>query len=174
MKLKFGKKVFTTSAGTLVLHDVRLTDAKLLNEIVNEDCVNQFILFPKPISLQSTRERIAKAGKKIVWILAELDGSIAGSADLTPYLGRSSHVANFGIAISQKFQGKGIGKTLLKSLFSFAKKNGIEIISASAFADNKKALAFYKHLGFKKAGILEKHLKRNGKYLDLILITKEL
>lgn len=165
---------FQTSYGRLVFTQAKQKHARALNRIVNEKGVNEFVLLPKPVSLKSTRERIRKSEREFLWVVAELNGKAVGSADLMAFFGRSSHVATFSIAFGKEGRGKGFARVLLQTLFSFAKSLGIEIISSTAFDDNKLAMDFYRKLGFKKVGVLKDHLKRDGKYVDLALIVKKL
>ncbi len=168
----FGTKTFQTPFGKLVISKANIKQAGALRSIVSEPEVNKFLLVEPPVKLSSTKQRIKDHGYS--WFIATLNGVVVGSVDLRPGSGKAKHVSNFGIAFSKKVHGKGIASTVLEAVFDYAKKNGIEIISSKVFSDNPRARAFYKNHGFKEVGVLENHLKRNGKYLDEILIVKKL
>lgn len=168
----FGTKTFQTRYGKLVISKVNLKQAEALRNIVSEPEVNKFLLVELPVKLSSTQERIKDRG--YYWFVATLNGVVVGSVDLRPGSGRAKHVSNFGIAFSKKVHGKGIASIVLESVFDYAKKNGIEIISSKVFSDNPRARTFYKNHGFEEVGVLKNHLKRDGKYLDEILIVKKL
>lgn len=62
------------------------------------------------------------------------------------------------IAVKNEFQGKGLGANLIRSLEREYKKRGIDIYKLTVHAD-KKAVDFYKHLGFKKIGSFDLYSK---------------
>lgn len=168
--MNFQTKSFKTPLGKLVLKEASLSHARGLNDVINEGGVNEFVLVEKPVSLSSTIKAIKeKSGN---WVVAMLDGMVVGSVSLHFKEGRKKHVADFGIAFSKKVHGKGIAKLVMNTVFDYAAKNGVEIISSCVFSDNKRARSFYKKEGFREVGISKNHLKRDGKYLAEILIVK--
>lgn len=52
------------------------------------------------------------------------------------------------VAVSPLDQGKGIGKTLMKSIENIALRNGIRIILVNTQLENEQAVAFYSSCGF--------------------------
>lgn len=50
--------------------------------------------------------------------------------------------------VNEAFRGQKIGESLVKLLFNWAKENGTQRLSVSAYAANDKAIKFYKSLGF--------------------------
>lgn len=54
-----------------------------------------------------------------------------------------------GIAVSEKYQGKGFGKKMMKQLISFAEKHQLSPIRLSVDEENKKAIQLYHKFGFK-------------------------
>lgn len=58
------------------------------------------------------------------------------------------------IAVSEKFKGKKVGKSLIKSLESFSIKKGINVIKVGTQVDNVSAVQFYEKMGFKYSGCL--------------------
>lgn len=172
LKYPFRQKVFQTPYGKLEVTQAKMKHAEGLRRVVSEPEVNKFVLVELPVTLSSTRKRIKEAGCR--WFVAVLGGKVVGSVDLSPSSGKAKHVANFGISFSKKVHGKGIASLVLKAVLDYAKKNGIELISSRVFIDNSRGRAFYRKMGFKEVGVLKKHLKRNGKYLNDVLIVKQL
>lgn len=52
------------------------------------------------------------------------------------------------LAIEKKFQGKGIGKMLIKLFEQISIENKMEIMELEVFNENKKAIKFYEKNGF--------------------------
>lgn len=54
-----------------------------------------------------------------------------------------------GIAVSEKYKGKGLGLIMMNQLISFAKQNRVKQIKLSVDNDNTPAIKLYEKLGFK-------------------------
>src|SRR5699024_7018869 len=53
------------------------------------------------------------------------------------------------LVVSKEYSGRGIGKSLISYLTSFAKKNlDITSLDVNVYPKNANAIGFYKHLGF--------------------------
>ena len=52
------------------------------------------------------------------------------------------------LAVSPEAQGMGVGKLLIVSAESWAKKQGYRLLHLEVFANNGQALNFYQELGF--------------------------
>ncbi len=75
------------------------------------------------------------------------------------------------LAVKQKFRQKGIGTQLTNFLINLFKKGGAKKISLNARVRNKKAVAFYKKLGFEIVRTDKKYY-RNGD--DAYMMVKEI
>lgn len=56
------------------------------------------------------------------------------------------------VAVLDSYQGKGVGTRMIKYLFALALMNGIDQIKTEVKEMNKKALSFFKKLGFVEVG----------------------
>jgi ribosomal protein S18 acetylase RimI-like enzyme len=54
-----------------------------------------------------------------------------------------------GIAVSEKYKGKGLGLIMMNQLITFAKQNKVKQIKLSVDNDNAPAIKLYEKLGFK-------------------------
>ena len=88
----------------------------------------------------------------------------------------AKHVGDFGISIAVEARGQGVGKILLQHLISETKKElkAVKIMTLEVFANNPVAIALYKKLGFRKYGCLPNGIKHRGKYVDAILMYKNI
>ncbi len=107
-------------------------------------------------------------------IFAEVDGKLAGFVGLRQgHKKRAKHTAELGpLYVRKEFRRMGLGKKLLDFAFKKAKKKGVEKVKLWVNTANKPAVAFYKRAGFKKAGLLKKDYKINGKYYDYLVMEK--
>ena len=107
-------------------------------------------------------------------LVAEVDGKAIALAELQRKKGYSSHVGGIAIGIHRKYREIGIGTQLMKSLISQAKTMKLKILTLEVYSTNKRAIHVYEKLGFKETGRIPKGLFRNGKYIDQVVMVKEL
>ena len=89
-----------------------------------------------------------------IQLLALVDGSVAGTAGIEA-VGRKDkvkHRAAFGISVSKAYWGLGIGRALTNACIRCAKEAGYSQLELTAVADNERALALYRSLGFEAFG----------------------
>jgi len=112
--------------------------------------------------------------KECVFIMAFIDGKIAGSSEITLKSLAKKHVGVFGITINKEYRGDGIGNILMNLVIkeSVKKIKYLKIIELSVFANNYIAQNLYKKMGFVEFGRLPDGIKRLGKFEDEILMYK--
>lgn len=112
-----------------------------------------------------------------VQLLALLGGAVVGTAGIDP-VGRRykvKHRAEFGISVSKAYWGLGIGRALTGACIRCARESGYSQLELTAVADNERALALYRSLGFEEFGRNPKGFRsRNGGYQALVYMRLEL
>ena len=77
----------------------------------------------------------------------------------------------FTIAIDERFQGKGYGKSALNGIVDIIfREKSIRRIYIEVYETNVKAINIYKSCGFRTEGILQKHTFKNGEYINLVIM----
>jgi ribosomal protein S18 acetylase RimI-like enzyme len=111
----------------------------------------------------------------IVSVAAEAGGRIVGNSSVTrgSYQDTQRH-GNLGIAVSRKSRDMGIGVEMMRTLVKESRKAGLKTIQLEVFANNPRAIHVYEKTGFKQTGRIPKKMLRNGKFIDSIVMTKEL
>ena len=71
-------------------------------------------------------------------------------------------------------QVKGVGRALVQAAEARAAAQGIHTFVAAISGENTDAVAFHSRLGFALAGQLPEAGRKQGRWLDLILMTKTL
>ena len=123
------------------------------------------------------QEKLKKVKEgKIVKLLAFIESKLAGISDIELKDKVKSHQGSFGIVIDKNFRADGIGKILMEQVMREAKKNlkGLKIIDLEVFGNNSIAQNLYKKMGFKEYGNLPNGIKHKGKFVDQILMYKEI
>ncbi|MDP4009721.1 MAG: GNAT family N-acetyltransferase [Candidatus Shapirobacteria bacterium] len=113
---------------------------------------------------------------KSIFLLALIDNKIVGSSSIDMDGNVSSHVGSFGIIVSKSCRGEGIGNILLKTVLKEAKAKliNLKIVVLSVFSNNPIAQKLYLKNGFKEYGILPKGIKHRNKFVDSILMYKNI
>ena len=106
-------------------------------------------------------------------IIGLVDGRIICSGSISaPERERVAHQSTLGLSVAKEFWGLGVGGYLMEALIDFARTNGkTEVIHLKVRADNARAIALYKKLGFQEIGVYPKYAKINGQYYDDILMN---
>ncbi len=118
------------------------------------------------------RSRLAgNAGTRQVVFVAVVNGRVVGNAGLHP-IGdnpRQKHVCSLGIAITEAYQGRGVGRALMNTCLDFAENwANYSRIELTVHADNARAIKLYESLGFEREGRLRDFSFREGGYVDAL------
>jgi L-amino acid N-acyltransferase YncA len=81
-----------------------------------------------------------------------------------------AHTAEHSIITSQ--QGCGVGRALIEEACAKAQAQGIHAMVAAIGSENAAAVSFHGRLGFAKTGQLPQVGRKNGRWHDLILMTR--
>jgi len=106
--------------------------------------------------MRMTSSKIAsRLSRGFFYFVAIVDGTVAGFVDVR-LMERKAKVA--GMAVDDKFRGRGVGSALLGKVLEFASERGKEKVCLKVRRDNLSALRFYGGHGF----ILENELGEYG------------
>jgi len=120
-------------------------------------------------SHEQWRKRMAEPPEGDYLLLACAGDEIIGHAALHP-TGKSprrAHAMGIGIGVVGAWQGKGVGSALLGALVDLA-DNWLNVfrLELTVFADNERAIALYRKLGFEVEGTHRAYALRAGQYVD--------
>lgn len=111
---------------------------------------------------------------RCVFYCAWKDGALVGTGSLSGLPRRMSHRGELGISVLKAEWGRGIGSMLMRSLITYARRNGIEIINLEVRRDNAAAIHLYEKFGFKRIGISPAFFKVGTQYVDFELMYLDL
>jgi putative acetyltransferase len=124
------------------------------------------------------RKRLADSdlpGTRHIHLVAERDGQLLGSAGLHPVNDspRRAHAMGLGITVAGPAQGQGVGKALMRALLQVADQwANVLRIELTVFADNQRAIALYRSMGFEEEGRLRGYAFRDGRYEDTLAMAR--
>jgi ribosomal protein S18 acetylase RimI-like enzyme len=113
--------------------------------------------------------------KKEVFLIAEYNKEIIGTASISLKGGNQSHVGEFFISIIDGYRRIGLGKFLMNEAIELAKiefKENLKIIRLSVFSNNKPAIGLYEKMGFKIVASIPKQLKYKKRLVDEVVMLK--
>ena len=172
----------TKKGDDIIIRDLKITDAKAMCEYINKlSSERSFIRRQGEImtlkeEIKYVESQLQKIKQKIaVQLLVFCNKKLIGNSQICMKDLISAHIGEFGISIDKEYRNRGIGRLLMENVIKEAKKRilTLKIVTFTLFASNTIALGMYKSFGFKEYGRLPKGLKRNNKYIDEILMYKQ-
>ena len=127
----------------------------------------------QPFTPEQERDYIAGLSEREGVFVAESEGRIVGFQTLdrwADYTDTFDHVCVLGTFVLPELRGKGIGRQLAAHTFDFARAHGYEKSVVYVRGSNGGAQAFYRSLGFRPKGVLERQVKINGVYDDEVFM----
>jgi RimJ/RimL family protein N-acetyltransferase len=109
------------------------------------------------------------------FFVVQREGVVRGFYRATRQQGRSHHVVILTtLAISPSEKGSGFAAAMIEEAIDLARTQGVLRVELTLEADNARAFAFYRKLGFEQEGRLRKAYKRAGEpdYLDEIVMAR--
>lgn len=106
--------------------------------------------------------------------VAMVDSRVVAWYGLSPVSKREvySGVAESTIYVHPEFQGRGIGKYVLKHLILASETAGFWTLQASVFKENTASVNLHKQCGFRVVGVRERIAKRNEVWFDNLLLER--
>ncbi len=104
--------------------------------------------------------------------VAEEDGAIVGRMSVArdPHQA-SHHVADLGLMVALGHRRRGIGRALLEQAVAWARDAGVTKLELHVFPWNEPAILLYERFGFEREGLRRDHYRRDGEYVDAVLMA---
>jgi len=152
--------------------EIARKDFDQVYEIYMDETVNPYVNFEimsKEAFHPIFDELIERGGLQVY----ELGGEVISALVVSRFRHRLKHLAYIGaFGIKRQYQGSSIGTKIMQELISNLRADGVRRIELRVEADNKRAISFYKKLGFEAEGTLRKYMKRDkdANYVDVHLM----
>lgn len=117
-----------------------------------------------------------KSDVSIVIGVYDLKGKLVGLCNGRSYADvKRKHRAALGVSIHLDCRGRGLGKTLMKTLIGHMRTfPGIKIIELDVMSSNTPAIKMYENLGFRCAGVFPKaYILTDGQVTDNLTMYME-
>jgi RimJ/RimL family protein N-acetyltransferase len=177
----FNTKVTDKTGKEIELRNAELKDAEaLLNYLKVTNTESKYIICePDEITMSLDDEKAFITRKteseNELLLLAFEDGKHIGNCSLMS-VGTSTrykHRCTIAIALYKAYCGRGIGRLMLETVLSEAKKLGYGQAELEVVTENLGAIALYEAVGFVKYGVLPNSMKyRDGTTVDSYWMVK--
>jgi RimJ/RimL family protein N-acetyltransferase len=165
------KKSFKTKNG----RDIQIREITSGNEEFLESLISMYtslssktlrFLRANPFTSSEVKEMLKRVdGERITSLVALNNNKVVAEARLIKY---SEKTAEFGLIVHDKYQNKGIGQAMVKSIIEACKRRGIKRLIGFCSEKNKVALHIYRKFGFKVEKTIDNpYISMEGRVLRL-------
>ena len=155
---------------TVHIRPATSSDATACAEIYAPYVIDSWVSFEiDPPSAADMALRIANYGASHGWLVAEIDGAIAGYAYASPHRTREAYSTSVDVAVyvSPEFARKGVGRQLYDALFPLLKARDIHAVFSGIALPNDASIALHEAKGFTPVGIYREVGWKMGGWRDV-------
>ena len=146
-------------------------DAPCVAAIYAPYVLNSVISFESvPPDAEEFRVRMASCLTDYPWLIAEVDGQIAGYAYAGQHSGRAAYdwSANISVYLAAEHHRRGIGRRLYDMLIVLLRHQGYHSLFAGITLPNSASVALHTALGMQQVGIYKEVGFKFGKWHDVM------
>lgn len=110
------------------------------------------------------------------WLVAESDGAILGYAYASRHRDRAGYrwSVDVSVYLTPGARGRGIGRALYSTLFSYLKQQGFYRAYAGIGLPNDASVRIHRSFGFEDVGIYRRVGWKNGTWTDVLWMARDL
>jgi phosphinothricin acetyltransferase len=152
------------------IRSVRPEDAEQILEIYSPHVTDTPVSFETEVpTLLEFKKRIEEYTAKFPWIVAEINGEIAGYAYASTHRSRAAYEwsVECSVYIDKSHQGKKIGTALYAKLFEMIKAQGAVNVYAGITLPNEGSIRLHESMGFFPIGTFKDVGFKLGKWWDV-------
>ena len=154
-----------------MIRPVAAADAAAIAAIYNHYVTTTTVTFEEePVSAAEMARRIETLiGQGQPWLVAEVDGQVAGYAYATKWHHRHGYrySAEVTVYLGKDFGGRGIGTALYEVLFPLLASHGIRSLVGVIALPNAASIALHEKFGMQKVGHLKAIGMKFGEWIDV-------
>lgn len=152
-------------------------DVPQIARIYNDAIENTTATFDtEPKTIENRLKWYRNRTKDYPVIVATIDGSVVGWAELKPFGARGAYryTVENAIYVAPDAHRRGIGSALLRKLVDIAIEKRFHVILALVVNGNEGSIRLHKKLGFEQVGLLREVGRKFGTWLDIVTLEKTL
>jgi phosphinothricin acetyltransferase len=123
----------------------------------------------EPPTAEQMAERITRTGATHQWLVAELDGEVAGFAYACEHRSRAAYrwAVDVSVYVDEASRGQGVGKRLYEELFERLRAQRFRVACAGITLPNEVSVALHEGLGFFPVGVYRRIGWKAGEWRDV-------
>lgn len=163
----------------LTIRASRADDAPALAEIYGDAVLHGTGTFEEvpPDAAEMARRREAVVARGLPYVVAELDGRVAGYAYASPFRPRTGYryTAETSIYIAPWAKGRGLGSALLAPVVAGCEALGLrQLMAVVGDSQNLASIALHRAFGFEVEGVMKAVGYKFGRWIDIVLMQRAL
>jgi len=164
---------------SLVIRPAQPDDCAAIAKIYDYYVVNTTITYEEnPPTADQMAQRLTQIQSLgMPYLVAIVDERVVGYCYIGSFRTRAAYryIGEHAIYLDPDYRKAGYGGPMMAALLSAAEKTGLrQLIAVIGGRDNHASLAFHEKFGFKKAGILEGSGYKFGRWIDTVLMQKDI
>ncbi|HZC17403.1 MAG TPA: GNAT family N-acetyltransferase [Caulobacteraceae bacterium] len=131
----------------------------------------------EPSTREMARRLSAVVSYGLPYLVAEIDGAVAGFAYASPFRARAAYryTVEDSVYIAPDRLGQGIGKALLKAVIDEAEARGLrQMVAMIGDSGNAGSIGVHRSCGFEPSGVLRGLGFKAGRWIDVVTMQRAL
>jgi len=130
-----------------------------------------------PEAAEMRRRMLDIVGRGFPYIVAEVDGQVAGYAYANTYRGRIAYqwTVENSVYVDAAFQGRGVGTALMQGLIDACVARGYrQMVAVIGEPTNTASIKLHERFGFHTVGVFRGLGRKHGRWLDTVQMQRAL
>jgi L-amino acid N-acyltransferase YncA len=153
-----------------MIRSATAADAQAICSIYNHFILQSTVTFEETaITPDDMAARMAAGSGRLPFLLAEIDGAVAGYAYAAPWKTRSAyrHTVESSVYVAPGFAGMGLGSRLYQALLQDLRERDVHAVLAGIALPNSASVGLHEAFGFAKVGQMREVGRKFGQWLDV-------
>lgn len=157
------------------IEHAKIEDLSDITEIYNWAILNTTATFDTiPKTPFDQCDWFKKHTERFPIFVAKIEGKVVGWCSLSPWSDRCAYsdTGEISVYVKEDYQGKGIGKCLLKHLDQEAQNLGYHTLLSRIAGESLISIHLHKSLGFHHIGTMKEVGRKFGRFIDVNMMQK--
>lgn len=153
-----------------MIRTATLADAPAISVIYNLFILQSTATFEESaITPQEMAQRMQAYAGHMPFLVAEIDGAVAGYAYAIPWKARSAyrHTVETSVYVAAGFAGMGLGSRLYQALLQDLRERGVHAVLAGIALPNDASVGLHQAFGFTQVGQMREVGRKFDQWLDV-------
>ena len=161
------------------IRPAEVSDAQALAAIYGHHVIHGFGTFEEtpPSAEEMAARRAAIVARGLPYLVAEIDGAVAGFAYAGPFRTRPAYrfTVEDSVYVAAEHQGRGIGKQLLLAVIAACEALGLrQMVAMIGDSENGGSIGVHRACGFERVGVLPAVGHKGGRWVDVVAMQRPL